>query len=170
MLKFAINPAEILRGSFRETTMKRIGLAVSLFLIAVLPVAGPSMAADLHGMGQAIVDGEEFTLCDKGECVRIRLCGVDAPSSGQVGFGESISALTKLVINQVVLCRPLGQGSVCDDYPQSQSQSRITAQCFTENGTVDVAASLVTAGLECDRTDRSGGYYSKDHPEWKCQQ
>jgi hypothetical protein len=141
-------------------------LAVLLVLGCV--VTAPIKAADLHGQGQSVVDGDEFMLCDSGNCIDIRLCGIDTPSKGKPGWGETIRELTRLVVDHNVLCRPVGDGSVCDGRIDGMSRGRTVAQCFTEDETVDVAASLVSAGFGCDRVDRSGGYYSKDHPDWQC--
>ena len=74
--------------------------------------ANPSMATDLHGSGQSVVDGDEFILCEGNACTNIRLCGIDTPSKGKPGYDKTISALTKLVVGKKVLCRPVSQGSV----------------------------------------------------------
>jgi endonuclease YncB( thermonuclease family) len=74
-----------------------------------------------------------------------------------------------MVINQEVTCRQVDEGTVCDGRANPVSRGRTVAQCFVKNGTIDVAASLVTAGLGCDRTRQTGGAYSKDHPERQCQ-
>ena len=144
------------------------GLKWCLSGIVLLAVANIGQAADLHGSGQAIVDGDEFILCERGACADIRLCGVDTPSRGKPGYGETVAALTNLVVGKKVLCRPVGEGSVCDGKSGPASAGRTIAQCFIEEGTVDVAGALVAAGRGCDRADLSGGHYSKDRPELRC--
>jgi micrococcal nuclease len=140
----------------------------ALFLTIVLASANPSLAKDLHGSGQSVADGDEFVLCEGEACTNIRLCGIDTPSKGQPGHEEAVSALAQLVVGQKVKCRPVGEGSICDGFSGSRSRGRLVAQCFIHGATVDVAARLVSAGLGCDRSDRSGGFYSKDHVEWQC--
>lgn len=144
------------------------GIQLAVFGVFGLGMVSAAGATDLHGSGQSVVDGDEFILCEGGACADIRLCGIDTPSSGKPGYGETIAALTKLVVGQKILCRPVGEGSVCDGHSGSTSRGRTVAQCFTEEGVVDVAGALVSAGLGCDRAERSGGFYSKDHPEWQC--
>jgi micrococcal nuclease len=142
-----------------------------LFLTVIVLLLGTDLgkAADLYGSGQSVVDGDEFILCEGEACTDIRLCGIDTPSRGKRGYGETIAALTNLVVNKQIQCRPIGEGSVCDGRSGATSRGRTIAQCFVDQATVDVAGALVSAGLGCDRTDQSGGYYSKDHPEWDCQ-
>jgi len=125
-------------------------------------------AADLHGTGQSVVDGDQFILCESGACTDIRLCGIHTPSKGTPRYEDTIALLAKLVVGKKVLCRPVGQGSVCDGLTGAQSRGRTVAQCFVEEATVDVAGAMVTAGFGCDSVDLSGGYYSKDHPERQC--
>jgi endonuclease YncB( thermonuclease family) len=150
----------MLKGTLQIGTLFAAGLGMTI----------TCYAADLHGTGQAVVDGDQFVLCEAGACADIRLCGIDTPSRGRKGYGETIAALTKLVVGKKILCRPVGQGSICDGLSGNVSQGRTIAQCFTEDGSVDVAAALVSAGLGCDRADRSGGFYSKDNSEWRCKQ
>lgn len=142
---------------------------IALFLVTALITADPSKALDLHGLGQSVIDGDEFVLCDGTACINIRLCGIDTPSKGQSGHDATIAALTKLVLDQQVVCRPVNEGSVCDGISGSHSRGRTIAQCFVQEATIDLAGSLISAGLGCDRIDLSGGSYSKDHPEWQCQ-
>jgi|SRR6185295_10033497 len=143
-----------------------VGLAVVLTVCLVGSI--PGWAKDLHGLGQSVVDGDEFILCEKGTCVNIRLCGIDTPSKNKTGYEETISALTNMVVGKEVECRPLGEGSVCDEYRGLDTRGRTIAQCFVEEATVDVGAALVAARHACDRKRDSGGFYSKDHPEWQC--
>jgi endonuclease YncB( thermonuclease family) len=146
----------------------RRSVQIALFLIAALAGANPGIAADLLGSGQSVVDGDEFVLCEGKACMNIRLCGIDTPSKGQPGHEDAVSALQQLVVGQRVVCRPVNEGSVCDGISGSKSRGRTIAQCFVQQATIDVAGSLVSAGLGCDRIDRSGGFYSKDHPDRQC--
>jgi endonuclease YncB( thermonuclease family) len=141
-----------------------------LCVLALLILMNPVRAADLHGSGRSVVDGDQFILCESNACADIRLCGIDTPSRGRPKYGETVAALTKLVVGVKVLCRPVGEGSVCDGLSGKTSRGRTIAQCFVQEGSVDVGGALVAAGLGCDRADLSGGYYSKDHPEWRCKQ
>ena len=149
----------------RGEVVRSIGIVI--FFI-VLASANPSMATDLHGSGQSVVDGDEFILCEGNACTNIRLCGIDTPSKGKPGYDKTISALTKLVVGKKVLCRPVSQGSVCDHRMAPISFGRTVAQCFVEEATVDVAGVLIAARLGCDRVKGTKGFYSKDHPEWEC--
>jgi endonuclease YncB( thermonuclease family) len=144
---------------------------IRLFVLAVLFIpcwSISSHAVDLDGVGDSVVDGDEFILCKDGKCLNIRLCGIDTPSKGAEGHAAAIDALGKLVLGEQVLCRPVGEGSVCDGLIPADSRGRTVAQCFANGGTVDVAAQLVNGGFACDREKRSGGSYSKDHPDRKC--
>jgi micrococcal nuclease len=149
----------------------RCYVPIALYLVAALATANPVAARELHGSGQSVVDGDEFMLCEGNgnPCVDIRLCGIDTPSKGQPSYDDTIATLSRLVVNQEVVCRPVNEGAVCDGLTSPTSRGRTVAQCFVQQGTVDVAAFLVSAGLGCDRVDRSGGVYSKDHLEWQCQ-
>ncbi len=141
---------------------------ISVVLAALLGLTGPARAADLHGIGKSVTEGDEFVLCEVGACTDIRLCGLDTPSRGRPGYDATVAALAKLVVGKPVLCRPVGEGSVCDKHTAKISRGRTVAQCFVEEYAIDVAGALIAAGLGCDRSKGSGGYYSKDHPEWEC--
>jgi endonuclease YncB( thermonuclease family) len=131
--------------------------------------AESSRAEDLGGYGESLVDGDEFVLCESAEkCLKIRLCGINTPSKGTEGHEATMEALGKLVLGQRVLCRPVGEGSVCDGLTARDSYGRTVAQCFVAGATVDVAAELVNGGFACDRVKQSNGYYSKDFPDRQC--
>jgi endonuclease YncB( thermonuclease family) len=140
-------------------------LVLSLFIFAS---QGTSHATDLVGFAESVVDGDEFVLCISGACQNIRLCGIDTPSSGTPGHQDTVTALSKLVLGERVVCRLVGEGSVCDGRTNKISAGRVVAQCFVQESTVDVAGTLVEAGLACDRLSGTGGYYSKDHAERQC--
>jgi endonuclease YncB( thermonuclease family) len=143
---------------------------VSVFAVLLVCCwAKPSLAEDLAGYGESLVDGDEFILCQSADsCRNIRLCGINTPSKGSEGHAASLDALGKLVLGQPVLCRPVGEGSVCDGLAARESAGRIVAQCFVVGATVDVAAELVSGGFACDRVEQSNGYYSKDLPDRQC--
>ena len=143
---------------------------ITVVLVGLFAIPGPSRAADLHGTGKSVTEGDEFVLCEAGACTDIRLCGLDTPSRGRSGYDATVAALAKLVVGKPVLCRPVGQGSVCDRRTARISRGRTVAQCFVEGATIDVAAELIAAGLGCDRTKGSGGHYSQNHPEWACKE
>ena len=148
--------------------MQTSSIGVVIALTVSLAGSIPGWAKDLHGEGKSVVDGDEFILCEGSACVNIRLCGIDTPSKDKPGYEETISALTNMVVGKQVECRPLGEGSVCDDHRGLDNRGRTIAQCFVEEATVDVGAALVEARHACDRKKDSGGFYSKDHPEWQC--
>jgi len=140
-----------------------------VFMLAVALIgSAPAWAGDLYGAGKEVVDGDEFVFCAGDACENIRLCGIDTPSQGKLGYQETIAALKDLVVGKKVACRPLGSGSVCDDFRGLDNRGRTIAQCFVEEATVDVAGALISERHACDRMIDSGGYYSKDHPEWRC--
>lgn len=140
-------------------------LVFSLFIVAWHQT---SHAADLVGFAESVVDGEEFVLCIAGACQNIRLCGIETPSAGNPGHEEAITALSKMVLGERILCRPVGEGSVCDGRTNSTSRGRLVAQCFVVKSGADIAGTLVDSQLACDRVHRSGGYYSKDRVERQC--
>jgi endonuclease YncB( thermonuclease family) len=155
----------------REDDVSLDVLKIAVLVVVPIATTGNSAAAaDLTGIGGQVVDGDEFTLCHLGGCQRIRLCGIDTPSKGHPAYLATITALADLVMNQEVICRVVGNGSVCDGYSASTSRGRIVAQCFIKGPTtsIDVAAALVETGFACDRVSSSGGYYSTDHPEREC--
>ncbi|MDP9138562.1 MAG: hypothetical protein M3N38_10365, partial [Pseudomonadota bacterium] len=139
-------------------------LSVLAVLLAFCP-AGPVAATDLGGYAESLVDGDEFILCEQGNCLNIRLCGINTPSKGTDGHAATTDALGKLILGKRVLCRPVGEGSVCDGLTARESAGRTVAQCFVDDGSVDVAGELVNGGFACDRPSRSDGHYSKDRPD-----
>lgn len=141
----------------------------SIFALALSAACLPelALAQDLTGKAERLNDADEFFFCGPESCFSIRLCGIDTPSKNQPGYESSIAALGELILDKQIICRPVNDGSVCDGHTERISGSRLVAQCFVGKA-VDVAGALVERGLACDRVDRSGGYYSKDHPERVC--
>lgn len=129
-----------------------------LFALAVWTTFGAGLAhAEYVGMVSKIYDGDTFGLCDDTHCVRIRICGIDAPEVGASGADAATNALTKLVSNGRVRCKQVGEGTVCDGRSRPTNRNRIVAQCFVNDA--DIAASLVAGGFACDWVKFSGGAY-----------
>jgi endonuclease YncB( thermonuclease family) len=139
-------------------------LALGLFVASLTEV---SHATDLTGVVERLNDSDEFFFCAADSCFSIRLCGVDTPSEGRPGHDETMAALGELILNKQVLCRPVGEGSVCDGFASRISRGRLVAQCFVDDS-LDIAGFLIERKLGCDRKQQSGGYYSKDDPERAC--
>src|SRR5215207_4387939 len=114
-------------ASWKEYLMRRYVIG-ALCLLAVLSKAEPIVALDLHGLGKSVVDGDEFVFCEGPRCMNIRLCGIDTPSKGKSSYNAAVEALSKLVLNQQVVCRPVNEGSVCDGISGSTSRGRTIAQ------------------------------------------
>ncbi len=106
-----------------------------------------------------IADGDTFTLCNGGDCTKIRLCGIDAPENAEAGAKEATVALTTIVEGKYVRCIPVDRGSVCDGRSQRMNSGRLVAQCYV--GRTDIAAELVKLGHACDWRKFSGGHYGK---------
>jgi micrococcal nuclease len=97
-------------------------------------------------------------VCEKGLCTKIRVCGIDAPERGQVGWTASRDTLLAIVGDKVVRCTPVGEGTVCDGRSKRKSWDRVVAQCFV--GGLDVGGALVADRYACDWARFSGGYYA----------
>jgi len=130
------------------------------FILVILTLAtaagvNAAYAADLTGPVRFVADGDTFDIGD----TAVRLCGIDAPEKGEAGYMKASAALKALVEGKTVRCVQVGDGTVCDGRSKPTSYDRIVAQCFV--GDQDIAASLVAAGVACDWTRFSGGYYSQ---------
>ena len=102
------------------------------------------------------VDGDTFDLNVRGQIVRFRLCGIDAPERGVEG-SEAATALIAGMVGRVVQCVPVGAGTPCDGRSRTRNRGRIVAQCFIDGA--DIARLLVDQGLAWDWSRFSGGYY-----------
>lgn len=151
-------------GFRRSLTLKSLIYAIPL----LLGIIQPAVAEDLVGNASGIRSGEQFSLCDRGKCTRIRLCGIAAPPEGTRDANTALLALHKLIYLKRVRCKPVGQGSVCDGHTDPQSSRRVLAQCFLVGTDTDIAAHLVARAFACDWVRRSGGAYSKTDPGAKC--
>jgi endonuclease YncB( thermonuclease family) len=134
-------------------------MGVLIFPVAVALIFAYARAGEFTGSVCGVEDGDTFPLCDGGRCVSIRLCGIDAPEKGQVGYDEAATALLQLVKGETLLCVQVDSGTVCDGLSERTNSRAKVAQCFTKGK--DIAATLVEGGLACDWTKFSGGHYSQ---------
>ena len=95
-----------------------------------------------------VVDGDTMDICIGASCIRVRLCGIDAPERGDPGAGEATEALQRLASRETVRCLPVGQGTVCDGRSRSTNHGRLVAQCFIDG--TDIGGAMVELGLACD--------------------
>jgi micrococcal nuclease len=124
-------------------------------------------AAEFSGRVTTVIDGDDIELCaDGGKCVRIRLCGIDAPEQRCPGYVEARAALRGIAEGKAVRCIQVGEGTPCDGRSKLTNRERIIAQCFVEDP--DIAGVLVKQGLVCDWRKFSGGYYSHDGKGRQC--
>ena len=114
-----------------------------------------------------VVDGDTMDICIEASCIRVRLCGINAPERGELGGAEATEALRSLASRETVRCVPVGQGTVCDGRSRSTNRGRLVAQCFL--GNADIGAVMVERGLACDWERFSGGHYSQSVRGRRCQ-
>lgn len=126
---------------------------------ALMLLIAPVNAADFVGPVTHMVDGDTFDMRIPGETIRIRLCGVDTPERGATGFKAAKRLLASQIDGRRIRCVPVGDGTVCDGRSPKKSWDRHVAQCYM--GTDDIALPLIRAGLACDYTKHSGGYYRR---------
>jgi endonuclease YncB( thermonuclease family) len=133
----------------------------TLWLFFFLFVSGAVSAAEMVGQGRYVADGDTFDLSVSGRILKVRICGIDAPKSGEPGSKEAWAKLSELVHGKTVSCIQVNSppGTVCDGRSKSKNRDRIVAQCFV-NGR-DIAADLVQAGVACDWPKFSGGHYQR---------
>ena len=145
-----------------EPTRCGIILGVLIFIavvVALLFFGLHARAGELTGSAGKVVDGDTFWLCDKAECHKIRICGIDAPERGELGYQESGAALMGLMKGKTVRCVQVGNNTPCDNRSKPIKRDRIVAQCFVDG--VDIAVPLVAQGHACDWPKFSGGAYSQ---------
>ena len=114
-----------------------------------------------------MIDGDTIDICIGASCVRVRLCGIDAPERGEPGGAEATQALRTLVARETVRCVPVGQDTICDDRSRATNRGRLVAQCFL--GEADIGGVMVEQRLACDWERFSGGYYSRTGSGQQCQ-
>jgi len=130
--------------------------------LAILAVLLPSLAsAEIVGEGRNVIDGDTFEITLPARSVKIRICGVDAPESGEPGSREAWGQLSKLVYQKTVRCIQVNHppGTVCDGRSKPTNRDRIVAQCFVDG--MDVGAEMVRSGYACDWRKYDGGYYQR---------
>ena len=132
--------------------------AFIVFSVLISTAAG---AAEIVGQGRNVVDGDTFDMTTSNRIVKVRICGIDAPESGEPGSKEAWSKLSNLVHQKTVNCVQVnsGPGTVCDGRSKPTNRDRIVAQCFVEGK--DIAAELVKSGVACDWPKFSGGHYGR---------
>jgi endonuclease YncB( thermonuclease family) len=79
--------------------MRAYWTALLIFLLPSL-----AAAAEMIGTGEYVVDGDTFVLAMPGYQVNIRICGIDAPESGQPRSREAWAKLSKIVQGHAVTC------------------------------------------------------------------
>jgi micrococcal nuclease len=123
-------------------------VAVSLMGCApgAVPEAGPT--ALLQVTFESVIDGDTIET----SAGRVRIIGIDAPEIGACGHAEASALVSSLLKrgDEVVLELPEGQNDE-DQY------GRMLRYAGTVSG-VDVAMSLLTAGLAVARYDSTDGY------------
>jgi len=139
-----------------------------LAAIVALLIATPASATEYTGRVDRVVDGDTFWLCDANACRKMRLCGINAPERGEVGFRRATAALKVIVLTKEVRCVQVGNGTPCDGRSRPTHRDRIVAQCFLVE--IDIAELMVRRGSACDWVKYSGGYYSKDSARRRCPQ
>jgi endonuclease YncB( thermonuclease family) len=117
-----------------------------------------AMAADIVGRVTRVVDGDTFDVTSPNDGdVRIRLCGMESPKSGDPNFRLARRFLSEKIEKRKIRCIRVGEGTVCDDRSKPTNKGKIVAQCFI--GNEDVAAIMIKAGMACDWPKFSGGHY-----------
>jgi endonuclease YncB( thermonuclease family) len=133
-------------------------LCASVTTSVLLLGASLCSAGDIIGTAGRISDGDTFYVCEGGACTKIRVCGIDAPERGQLGWTSSRDALQALLGDKRERCTPVGEGTVCDGRSKRKSWDRIVAQCFVEG--LDIAGPMVADGYACDWAKFSDGHYA----------
>lgn len=129
-------------------------------IVAVMLLRGASsVAAELSGRVDRVVDGDTFWLCDQTACHKIRLCGMNAPEQGEQDYQRAKQALTDMLKGKTLRCVQVGGGTPCDGRSKPVNRDRIVAQCFADD--VDIGAALVATGIACDWVKFSGAAYSQ---------
>lgn len=103
-------------------------------------------AALLFCLGPVAVDGDTVRCGGGTHWTRVRVWGVQAPETGQVGAAEAKAALQRRVAG----------GIVCE--PKGTSYTRIVALCFDGTGR-DVALQM----LKVDKVVTEWCYYSRNY-------
>lgn len=143
------------------------------YLLVVVGVVLGMPTCAFAGSVERVIDGDDLCLCGNDSfarrfagrsskcdhaCVRVRLCGIDAPELNRPGGGDAACKLTVLAGGQVT-CIAVGDGTTCDGRSQRFNRDRVVAQCFS--GNADIACELVKSGHARDWPKYSGGHYAR---------
>lgn len=137
-------------------------VSFSRMSLAILTMLLPNVAfAEILGEGRNVIDGDTFEITLPSHSVKIRICGIDAPESGEPGSREAWAMLSQLVYQKTVRCVQVNQppGTVCDRKSKAVSRDRIVAQCYVDE--MDIGAEMVRSGNACDWRKFDGGYYER---------
>ena len=148
-----------------------------VLLVTMAAGAAEATAGTITGSVARVIDGDTFVLCTKpnflgrafgyrSACLRIRVCGIDAPEANDPGGPEATQAMNELIAHKDLRCIPVGEGSVCDGKSRPTSYERLVAQCYL--GDLDIADEMVRTGHACDWLRYSGGHYSKAPGRVRC--
>jgi endonuclease YncB( thermonuclease family) len=156
------------RGSGRSGPLRRRTARPITYLLTLLSLLAAATAfnawitkrtSGVPSTGTArVIDGDTFDLCQRGNCARIRLCGINTPEREQPGYEAARAALVEMVRSEDVRCVPVGGGTVCDGRSGASSHERTVAQCGTSS-VPDLAGELVRRGHACDLTGFTRGHY-----------
>ncbi len=101
---------------------------------------------DFSGRVTSTVDGDTFRISSQN--VSIRVWGLDAPETDQLGGPGATSALKRLISGKILRCR---QRDV-------DSYGRIVGQCFLPDGR-DITAAMIDSGTAIEYCRFSGDHY-----------
>ena len=110
--------------------------------------AVPEIPSDIDFTGRVtrIVDGDTFWVASQNASIRV--WGLDAPETDQLGGSAATGELARLIADQTLQCR---QRDI-DRY------GRIVGQCFLANGR-DITAAMIASGTAQEYCRFSGNYY-----------
>lgn len=106
-----------------------LAAAILTVLIATLLFVTSVRAAEFSGSAGKVVDGDTLWVCNNFECQKFRICGINAPETGEPRYAEARDALGKLVNGKTVRCVQVGGGTPCDGRSKPTNRDRIVAQC-----------------------------------------
>jgi len=148
---------------------------------AFILLAGVATDA-LAGWVERAIDGDDLCLCGDNDpfvsrfagnsdrcdraCVRVRLCGIDAPELRRPGGREAQLFLDSLTRRKVTTCIAVGEGTPCDGRSAQRNRDRVVAQCFTDGR--DLACELVKNGHARDWQKYSGDHYARREQGGQC--
>lgn len=124
--------SKFLSMSGSEPTGRRLLIAAATlsFLVTAFLLVVSVRAADFTGAAGEVVGGNTLWVCNKFECQKFRICGINAPQAGEPSHPQARHALSKLVKGKTVRCVQVGGGMPCDGRSKPTNRDRIVAQCF----------------------------------------